>query len=239
MDDSLKIKERQFYWLGFKTGLPFLIVIIPFGLLFGVVATEAGLDIFQTMAMTVLVIAGASQFAAAQLIAEQAPIAIVVITGLAVNLRMAMYSASIAPHIGKATHWKKILLAYFLIDQSYAASFQKFEDTPSMNVNDKLAFFFGTMTTIAPSWYLATYFGSIFGSKIPADYALDFAVPITFIALVAPFLRSLPHLAAASVSVIVSLLLVWMPLNLWLLIAALLAMITGAAIEKRIEERSQ
>ncbi|MBT3206069.1 MAG: AzlC family ABC transporter permease [Gammaproteobacteria bacterium] len=226
---------HNFYWQGAKAGFPFILVVGPFGLLFGVVATETGLDTIQTMAMTILVIAGASQFAAVQLLAENAPVLVVILTGLAVNMRMAMYSASIAPHIGKADTWQRILTAYFLVDQSYAVSILKYENSPELSVSEKLRYFFGTMIPIAPIWYISTYIGIVAGAEIPQKFALDFAIPITFLALVGPSLRSFPHLSAAIVSVVASLLLIWMPFNLWLIVAAFLAMMTGAYVEKQLE----
>ncbi len=230
--------KRNYYWQGFWAGAPFLLVVGPFGLLFGVVATEAGLDLVQTMSMTVLVIAGAAQFAAVHLLVEGAPEFVAILTGLAVNMRMAMYSASIAPHLGSAGRGWRLLVAYFLVDQTYATSILKYSEKPQMTLGQKLAFFFGTVTPICPLWYLFTYIGAVAGQAIPPAYALDFAVPITFIALVAPALRSLPHLLAALVAVSTALLLAWMPFNIWLLIAALLGMITGAAAEQRMEPRS-
>ena len=226
------------YWQGFRAGVPFVLVVGPFGLLFGVVATEAGMDITQTMAMTVLVIAGAAQFATVQLLSDHAPTFVAILTGLAVNMRMAMYSASLAPHLGKAGLGKRALVAYFLVDQSYAVSISEYEKAPTRPLADKLAFFFGSISPIAPLWYGSTLLGAVAGKAIPPEYALDFAVPITFIAIVAPALRSLPHIAAAFVSVAVALLLAGLPFNSGLMIAAVLAMITGAAIEKRLEART-
>jgi len=213
-----------------------VLVVAPFGLLFGVVATEAGLDIVQTMVMTVLVIAGASQFAAVQLLSDNAPTFVVILTGLAVNMRMAMYSASLTPHLGKASLGKRALVAYFLVDQSYAVSVAEYENAPARPLPEKLAYFFGSVSPIAPLWYGFTYVGAVAGKAIPPEYALDFAVPITFIAIVAPALCSLPQISAAFVSVSVALLLAWLPYNSGLMIAALLAMMTGAAIEKRLEQ---
>ncbi len=224
------------YWQGFRAGAPFVLVVAPFGLLFGVVATEAGMDLWQTMAMTVLVIAGASQFAAVQLLSDHAPVLVAVATGLAVNMRMAMYSASLAPHLGKANLGRRALVAYFLVDQSYAVSVAEYEQNPARPLPDKLAYFFGSMTPIAPLWYGFTLVGAVAGAAIPPEYALDFAVPITFIAIVAPALRSLPHIAAAFVSVAASLALAGLPYNSGLMVAALLAMITGAFIDKRMEQ---
>ncbi len=224
-------RNQNLFWQGVIAGAPFVLVVIPFSLLFGVVATESGLDLVQTMAMTVLVIAGAAQFAAVQLLVDHAPTLVIILTGLAVNLRMAMYSASLAPHLGKAPFWQRAIVGYFLVDQSYAVAMQKFEAEPALTPAQKIAFFAGTMVLIAPLWYLFTYVGAVAGAAIPDAFALDFAVPITFLALIGPSLRSLPHLLAALVSVAVSLALAWMPYNLWLLIAALAAMVTGAQIE--------
>lgn len=211
-----------------------MLVVAPFGLLFGVVATEAGLPLSQVMGFSLLVIAGASQFTALQLMTENAPIIVVLASALAVNLRMAMYSASIAPHLGAAPLWQRAFIGYFNIDQTYALSIQKFDENPSAPVRWKVAYFFGAVTPICPIWYLATWAGAVLGSTIPPEFALDFAVPITFLALVAPALRSLAHIATALTAVVLSILLAWMPYNLWLLIAALVAMMVGAEIERRM-----
>ena len=102
--------QRDF-WQGFRAGLPFLLVIIPFGIVFGVVATEAGLTLSQTMGFSILVIAGSAQFVAIQMMIDNAPVLIVLATSLAVNLRMAMYSASLAPHLGSLSWWKRAVSA--------------------------------------------------------------------------------------------------------------------------------
>ena len=108
---------------------------------------------------------------------------------------------------------------------------------PAMSTRDRIAHFFGAAAAICLPWYAASVAGALAGSAIPPALALDFAIPITFIALFAPMLRSLPHVAAAFVSVGASLALVWMPYNLWLLVAAGLAMLTGAGLEWLLERR--
>jgi predicted branched-subunit amino acid permease len=102
---------------GLRMGLPFSLVVVPFGLVFGVAAIEAGFDTLQTGLFSLLVGAGAAQLAALQMIVEGAPLLIVVLTGTAVNLRLAMYSASLAPHLGAAPLRQRALAAFFLIDQ--------------------------------------------------------------------------------------------------------------------------
>jgi predicted branched-subunit amino acid permease len=229
---------RRAYWRGFRDSLPFLLVIVPFGMLFGVLAAEAGWNLAEITAMSVMVIAGASQFTALQLIEENAPTLIVIATALAVNLRMAMYSASIAPHIGAAPLWRRALAAYFLVDQTYGAAMNRYALSPGMSPAQKLAYFFGCVTPVCLPWYAATWAGAVAGTAIPDALALDFAVPITFLAIVAPALPSLPHLAAAVVSVVVSLALSFLPYSLWLMVAGVAAMLTGAAVEAWQERRA-
>ncbi len=222
---------RSTYWKGFRDGLPFLLVIVPFGILFGVVATEAGLNIVETLSFSIVVIAGAAQFTAIQLMKEDAPTLIVLASSLAVNLRMAMYSAALTPHVGAAPLWMRALVAYFTVDQSYACSVAAYEKNPGWTLGQKLAYFFGVGTPICPFWYVATLAGALIGSAIPPELALDFAVPITFLALIAPMLHTTAHRAAALVSIGLALGFAFLPYNLGLLVAGVGGMITGAQVE--------
>ena len=232
-------RPREAFWRGLKDSLPFTIVVFPFGMLFGVVGTEAGLNLAQVMGFSFLVIAGASQFAALQLMTENAPVLIVVASALAVNLRMAMYSAALAPHLGAAPLWQRALIAYMNVDQTYALAVQRYEAAPPLSVPEKVAFFVGVSMPIVPLWYGATLIGVLVGSAIPPEWGLDFAVPITFLALVAPALRTAAHVAAAVTSVTVVLLLAGLPWNLGLLVAGLSGMVVGAEIERRMTLRSE
>jgi len=226
---------RDAFWRGLRDALPFTIVAVPFGMLFGVVGTEAGLDLAQVMGFSIVVIAGASQFAALQLMTENAPTLIVVASALAVNLRMAMYSAALAPHLGSAPLWQRALIAYMNIDQTYALAQQRYEEAPSLSVRAKVAFFLGTCVPIVPLWCVATLLGVLLNAAIPANWGLDFIVPVTFLALVAPALRTLAHVGAAFTSVTAVLLLAGLPWNLGLFVAGLAGMAAGAEIERRMQ----
>jgi predicted branched-subunit amino acid permease len=224
---------------GILASAPFVIVVVPFAVLFGVVATEAGLDLLQVLLFSVSIFAGASQFAALQLMQDQAPVVIILATSLAVNLRLLMYSVAMAPHLGAAPLGTRVLMAYFLVDQSFAASQAEFEARPDLPLSEKVAFFFGTVIPIAPLWFASTMVGAMLGQAIPLDYAIDFAVPITFLAITAPMLRSLPHIVAAGVSITMTLVLVGLPYGTGLLVAAVLAMAAGAGVEVLLERRAR
>ena len=226
---------KSAYWAGVRDGLPFIVMVVPFALLFGVVGIEAGLSMAQTMSFSVLVIAGASQFAALQLMLENAAIGFVLLAALAVNLRMAMYSAALAPHLGAAPFWQRALVGYLNFDQSYMASIAKYEDNPQMTLPAKVAYFLGVALVISPLWCVFTYIGARLGATVPADIEIAFILPIAFLSMVAPMLKSLAHVAAAFVSLIVAISLAGLPAGSGLLIAAVCAMLTGVVVETWME----
>jgi predicted branched-subunit amino acid permease len=189
------------------------------------------------MALSVLVLAGAAQFTAVSLISENAPTLIVIVTSVAVNLRMAMYSASLVPHLGSANLGWRAVIAYGMSDQTYGVAIQYYQDHSGHSVKSRITFFIGSVCVVAPVWYTFTFIGAAIGTAIPPEYALDFAVPITFIALFAPALRTMPHIITAFVSIVVSLLCAGMPYSLGLIIAGVCAMIAGAEAERQISKR--
>jgi len=224
------------YLRGIRAALPFLLVVVPFGMLFGVVGTEAGLNLTQVMGFSVVIIAGAAQFTAVQLMQEQAPTVIVLVSALAVNLRMAMYAASLAPHLGPAPGWQRVLIAYFNVDGTYALSHMEYETHPDLSLSDKVSFYMGTATVICFPWYLASWTGAVLGAAIPASLSLDFAVPIAFMSFFAPALRTLAHVAAAGTAIVLAITLQWVPYSLWILLAGAGGMIVGAEVERRMAQ---
>jgi len=236
---TARLTPRRAYFQGLRAGTPFVLVVMPFGIVFGVVATEAGLNLLETFSFSLLVIAGAAQLAAIQLMSENAPVLVVLATGLAVNLRMAMYSASLAPHLGAARLWQRALVAYLMVDQAYATAYARYEQAPDMPLGAKVAYYFGAVSLVCPLWYLASLIGALVGNQIPPGLPIEFAVPATFIAIIAPMLRTLAHVSAALVSVVLTLALAFIPYNMGLLVAAILAMMTGAHLERRAARRNK
>jgi len=216
---------------GVRDGLPFWVVVGPLSVLFGVLATEAGLTLTQTLAMTTLVIAGASQFAALQLMQDGAGFWLILAGALAVNLRMMMYSAALIPWLGPAPLWQRAVASFVMFDQPYALGVLRYEAQPAEPVAAKIAYYLGVGLPMAVMWVAMSTVGVLVGARIPEGLALDFALPITFIALVAPMLKTLAHVAAAATSVVVALALRGMPAGTGLLIAAAAAMAVGATLE--------
>ena len=229
---------KSAFWAGVRDGAPFIFVAGPFALLFGVLATEAGLNVFEVMTFSLVVIAGAAQFTALQVLQNDAPTVVVILSALAVNLRVAMYSAALTPYLGRAPLWQRVFAAYLLVDQSYALSHAKFEAAPELTVPQRMAYYFGTCLLVMIFWFGMSYVGAAVGTQLPQDLPLDFALPIAFLSMVAPMVRTLPHLIAAVVAVVVGLLAVSVPYSLGLIIAGTAGMMAGAQAEVMLKGRT-
>ncbi len=108
-----------------------------------------------------------------------------------------------------------------------------------MTLPQRMAYFAGTVGLIAPLWYGATLAGAVLGARIPESWALDFALPIAFLAMIGPMLRTPAHLAAALVSITVAIAAAGLAYNLGLLVAGVAGMVAGAQAELILERRRQ
>jgi len=219
----------------FETGLravfPLLVGVFPFGLIYGALALDAGLSPAEAQAMSAIVFAGSAQFVAAQLIRESVPGLVIVLTIAVVNLRHMLYSASIAPFLARLPARWKALCAYLLTDEAYATSILRLEETGSAPAGHW--FFLGAGLGLWTAWQVSTALGILFGALIPAAWPVDFAIPLTFIALVAPALKDRPAVAAALAAGITALLANTLPFKLGLILAALVGIATGTILEGR------
>ncbi|MEM8790218.1 MAG: AzlC family ABC transporter permease [Pseudomonadota bacterium] len=188
--------QTRSFLTGVLNALPMQIATVPFGVIFGALAIEAGLSLTETMAMTSIVVAGAAQLVALQMLVDQAPVWLIVFTAAFVNLRMAIYSAAMAVYWRDAGTWPRVLAAWFLNDQSYALSIRRYADVQEPEQN-RVAFFFGVGVCCLTCWILACLVGVAIGNRIPADWPVDFAVALVFVALTAPWLRNWPNLIVA------------------------------------------
>lgn len=224
------MKIGSFFNLGFRSMLPITTGIIPFGVVVGTVSHEAQLTIFETVAMNVLVFAGASQLAAIELMTEHAASIVVIVTGLIINLRFLLYSAAISPVIQKLGFWDKFFCAYMLTDQTYAvmSAQQKKLQTPAATIE----FYFGSAICMVMTWHLSVVAGFIFGNIAPAAWALEYAVPLSFVALVIPTLADRRYYLVAAFSSFVSVVLNPLPFKLGLLITALASIGLAVLISK-------
>ncbi len=222
--------RTQEFFGGVKAELPLLLGVIPFGMIFGALAMNARLPAPAAQAMSSIVFAGSAQFIAAQMIGTGASSIVIILVVFVVNLRHALYSASVAPYLRRVQPAWKWLLAYLLTDEAYAVTIMHYnqETDPS----DKHWYYLGAGLTLWSTWQLSTLAGIRIGAQISADWPINFVLPVTFIALVIPGLKDRASGAAALVAGLAGLLTMSLPLRTGLLIAALAGILAGMVVER-------
>ena len=214
------MSSRTAFQAGLRDVVPVVVGIVPFGLVAGAAAVDAGLSGLQAVGLSVVVFAGASQLAAIDILGNNAPLAVVVGTILVVNLRMVMYSASIAPTFGDVRARWRALVAYLLTDQAYALSVTR-ED------GSRLAYYLGVAAPLWVVWQLCTVIGVVVGARVPPWLPLDFALPLVFLALLVPAIDDATTAAAALVGGTLATLGTGLPYELGLPLGAVCGVAAG------------
>lgn len=215
---------------GARDVAPTLLAVVPFGLVAGAAAVDVGLSVVEALGMSVVVFAGASQLAAIALIGAGAPAFVTVLTALVINLRLVMYSASIAPRYREEPLRWRVPIAYLLVDQLYVMAALKFDADESV---DRRWYVLGLGIPIWLTWVAGTAAGAVAGATVPAWLPLDFAVPMVFLALLVPAAGDRPRGVAAVVAGSVAVAGAGLPLNLGLLAGAASGIAAGLAADRR------
>lgn len=219
--------RRRPFLHGLLAVLPLQVATIPFGLIFGVLAREAGLDFAQLMGMAAAVMAGASTVVALQLLGEQAPALLIVVSSAVVNLRMAMYSAALVPHWKGAGPFARGFAGYALTDQVFAVSIAAYEKGETPTLPEKIAYFFGTAAGCLPAWIFGCVAGYVAGAAIPESWGITMAMPLIFLAMSAAMVRTPAHLIAMTAASLAGLALAGMPNGTGLIPATFIGIAAG------------
>ena len=226
---SEKMNQKEFF-LGVTAMLPLLLGVVPFGLIFGVLGISSGLTETETILMSSIVFAGASQVVFVQLWAAGSAYFVIGSSVALINLRHVLYSASVAEYLKKLSFKWRIILGYLLTDESFAVSIKRL----STHGESRPVHFFmlGSGLTLWLAWQISTIAGVIAGSTIPENWELAFAIPLTFIAIVVPLLKNTPTIICALTSCLIAIFGQSLPWNTWIIVAALGGILIGASIEK-------
>ncbi|MGQ5524160.1 AzlC family ABC transporter permease [Chitinimonas sp. PSY-7] len=224
---------RTELWHGARDSLPMLLGAAPFGLIFGTLAASSGLSVPATMAMSLFVYAGSSQFIAVSLLAGGAGLAVIILTTFVVNLRHALYSATFLPYVaGLAQRWR-IPLAFWLTDETFAVVQHRYsEEDASPN---KHWYYLGSCLAMYSNWCIWSLAGALLGHSVPGldQLGLEFAMAATFTGIVVPILKNRPMVAAALAAAVVALAARDLPYKLGLMLAALAGVLVGLWLESR------
>ena len=232
MDEIHNWSRKSEFWNGVKATFPLVVGAIPFGIIFGALAVTSGLSPWGTMAMSLFVFAGSSQFIAAGLIATGAGAGTIVLTTLIVNLRHVLYATTLAPYMKRLPHKWLLPLGFWLTDESFVVTAKRYGNPD--NSPHKHWFFFGSAVFMYANWQLWTFIGLTAGQAIPdpGSWGLDYAMIVTFIGMLVPMVVNQPALIAVVVAGTTALVANGLPNQTGLFIAALTGISAGVIAER-------
>ncbi len=224
------LKKREFL-AGARDTVPLIVGALPFGIIFGTLAVKNGLSLGQTMALSLVVFAGSAQFIALGLFAAGAAPGVVLLTTFVVNLRHLLYSATLAPGVRGLPGPLKALMAFLLTDETFAVAAPRYGD--GGDPDTRHYYYLGSALAMYGNWQAASLAGALFGNLIPgaAQWGLDFAMPVTFIGMLVPYLRNPSMLTAAVAAGAAALAAQGLPHKLGLVAAAAVGVAAGFAVK--------
>jgi 4-azaleucine resistance transporter AzlC len=205
-------------------------------MIFGALALTAGIPPIQAQGFSLFIFAGSAQFIAAGLVGDGAPPLVIVLTIFVVNLRHMLYSANLAVHFERLSRPWKIVLAWLLTDEAFAVASLRYRRKETASAH---WFTLGTGLTLWGVWQASTALGILIGASIPATWSLDFALPLTFLALLAPIMTDRPTWFAALSGGLIAVLLNGLPYKLGLLLGSGLGVSIGLATDIVLYSREQ
>lgn len=226
-----ELSRRAELWAGARDTFPLIVGAIPFGIIFGALGVTSGLSPAATMSMSLFVFAGSAQFIAAGLVAQSVSIPFIILTTFVVNLRHALYSATLAPHVRHLSQKWLLPLGFWLTDETFAVVVTRYNRGDHSPY--KHWYQLGSSIAMYGNWQLCTLIGLIAGQSFRGieNLGLDFAMIVTFIGLVVPAVQTRPILVSVVVAGVVAVLAYPLENKIGLILAALCGVIAGVAAE--------
>ena len=222
--------RSKIFFKGIADVSPLMIPVVPFGIIFGVLAIDLGLKPITAMAMSIIIFGGAAQIIFLQLFSAGASSLIILSSVGAVNSRHLLYGAVLSEHMSGFKMTWKIIISYFLVDQAFAVTNSYLKKSTD---KDKAFHSFGAGATCWVIWQITTIIGIFLGSIIPEKLGLSFAVPLTFLALIVDDLRKLINIIVIIISGLIATLgYEIIPFKAYVIVAAISGLIIATILTK-------
>jgi predicted branched-subunit amino acid permease len=238
-DPAVAARRREAFLRGLRAVAPALIATGAWGLVTGVAMIQSGLTTVQALAMTLLVYAGSAQLAALPLLAASAPLSVILLTALVVNLRFVIFSAALQPYFAHFPVMRRALLGYFATDVGFAMFLSRYGDAAPADRGsaEQLWFFLGMASGIWFAWQSMSVLGIALAAQVPATWGLDFAAILGLIAMTVPMIAGRPAIVGAVTAGVVAVLAAGLPLKLGLVVAVVCGIAAAMGAELRLERR--
>jgi len=224
------LKQKNDFIAGMKNSFPIIMGYIPIGITYGILASQAGLNIITTVSMSLIVFAGSSQFICIDMINNGAATLAIIIMTFLVNLRHLLMSASLSLHFKKSNAKILPLLSFFITDESFAVGSAEIN-----NYEHRDYFFLGLGITAYLGWVISSFIGVSLGNIIPAidSIGLNFVLPAMFIVLLVLQIQNRLDIFISIISGMISIVFIYLlPGNWNVILATIIAASLGVVIER-------
>jgi predicted branched-subunit amino acid permease len=237
---TLAARRRAAFFDGMRIIAPGTVATAVWGLVTGVAMVKTGLTEAQALGMTLLVYAGSAQLAALPLIAAGAPVWVVLVTALVVNLRFVIFSATLRPFFERLALWRRVLLGYLTTDLGVALFVSRHADSPprERGSTEQVWQFLGMACANWLAWQPMSIAGIFLAAWVPGHWGLEFTAVLALMAIALPMLTSRPAVAGAATAAVVAVLAASFPLKLGLLVAVIAGMVVAMAFDLLRERKA-
>ena len=226
-------KKLKIFFRGVIDVLPLMIPVVPFGIIFGAIGIELGFGPYLTYASSIIIFSGASQIVIFQLFSAGASTLVSITSSAVVSSRHLLYGAVVSQYLSHLSIYWKIALSYLLTDQAFAVSNEYFKKNKENKI--KHYHLVGSGLTLWLIWQVTTIIGIVLGSIVPDELGLSFTIPLTFLALLVTYLRSIDHLIVIILSGVSSILFFDIPFKAYIIFSGIVAL-AGALILIKLKQ---
>jgi len=239
--DAADAAVRAERMAGLRSGLraiaPAAVATFTWGLVTGVAMAKSGLGESAAVAMSLLVYAGSAQLTSLPLIATGAPLWLIFVAGLVVNLRFVIFGAALQPYFRDQSWPRRLAYGYFTTDMGFVLFMSRYGDASVRGTTEQRWYFIGGAAVSWLAWQASSILGVLLAAAVPADWSLDFAAVLALLAITVPLASSRPML----VSILAAGLAAWvgqaLPLRLGLLAAVAAGVAAGMFAERFLRSK--
>lgn len=238
-EHSLRTADKQAFWEAIRISSPTMAGIFAWAIVTGMASVKSGLTIWQAIGLSALVFAGSAQLAALPLMAAHAPIWVIFVTAVVLNLRFVIFAAVLAPHFAHLPWYKRVWYGYFNVDVTMGYFPQRFPLHTAEQPAGKVGFYAGLGYSNWYTWLAGATIGVLLASQIPSNWGIGFAGTLALLTIMIPLIINAAALAGVVVATIVSVAAAGLPYRLGLLLAVVFGMMVAMAIDTALEKKKE
>jgi predicted branched-subunit amino acid permease len=224
-------------WDGAKDIVPMTLSVVPFALTIGAVLASSSIGTVEALVSGPLILAGAAQLMAVQMLEDGAAPVVIVLSALLINARIVLYSAAMAPWFRQESVGRRLLLAVPLIDQLYFTCAPRFE-RGDLDRRHRQAYYAGAAALLVAGWVVAQSVAILAGARVPEGVGLQIGAPLALAGLLAKSTANRPAMAAAAAAAFLAVVAVGLPNHSSVLVSAVGGIAVGAAVARSAAKRS-